>query len=105
MQSKIKKVNSKSKEESGMIIERRFTAAGEDPFGSFNLPSSCAEHGVLAHDRPKCHPCRGKTHDSRFPIFGSPNNLALAHEKTTLEKYILQKVPPVHEKPGFSNCG
>ena len=36
MQSKIKKVNSKSKEESGMIIERRFTAAGEDPFGSFN---------------------------------------------------------------------
>ena len=48
MQSKIKKVNSKSKEESGMIIERRFTAAGEDPFGSFNLPSSCADHGVLA---------------------------------------------------------
>ncbi len=36
MQSKIKKVNSNSKEESGMIIERRFTAAGEDPFGSFN---------------------------------------------------------------------
>ena len=36
MQSKIKKVNSESKEESGMIIERRFTSAGEDPFNSFN---------------------------------------------------------------------
>ena len=36
MQSRIKKVNSESKEESGMIIERRFTSAGEDPFNSFN---------------------------------------------------------------------
>jgi len=36
MQSKIKKINSSIEQENGMVIERRFTAAGEDPFGSFN---------------------------------------------------------------------
>jgi ribonucleoside-diphosphate reductase alpha chain len=35
MQSKIKNNNS-SLEEKGMVIERRFTASGKDPFGSFN---------------------------------------------------------------------
>ena len=49
---------------------------------------------VFSHfDRPKCHPCPGKTHDSRFAIFGSPNYLALAHGITTLEKYFLHVHP------------
>ena len=36
MQSKIKNNNSSLEEENGMVIERRFTASGNDPFGSFN---------------------------------------------------------------------
>ncbi len=49
----------------------------------------------------KCHPCPGKTHDSRFAISGSPIYLSLAHEIRTLENYVLQKVSPVIEKHYF----
>ena len=42
---------------------------------------------------------RSQTHASRFAIPGSSIYLSLAHERTTLENDILQKVPPVNGKP------
>ena len=57
--------------------------------------SSYTNHGVLAHGRPKFHPCDSKTHDFRFAILGPLIYSAVAHEINTLEKYFLQKVPIV----------
>ena len=35
MQQKIKGTKNEGKAEEGLVIERRFTSAGEDPFGKF----------------------------------------------------------------------
>ena len=36
MQQKIKGKEKEGKTEEGLVIERRFTSAGEDPFGKFD---------------------------------------------------------------------
>ena len=36
MQQKIKGTKNEGKAEEGLVIERRFTSAGEDPFGKFD---------------------------------------------------------------------
>ena len=43
MQQKIKGAKNEGKAEEGLVIERRFTSAGEDPFGKFDWIEMDAE--------------------------------------------------------------